>query len=1056
MRSKQAFTSILVALLLVACTSGGTRAATTKYDLKKMTLVYAVLGKVRTRYVNPKRINPKKMLSRALDNIQRKIPEVIVREKNSSSVEIQVDNNRKTFGISDVGSPWDLTKKLEAIFSFIQKNLRPETKQKGVEYAAIEGILDTLDPHSNLMRPSFFRQLQIDTSGSFGGLGIEISICDGTLTIRRPLKHTPAWNTRMKYGKQNVRIEPPGQEAILKKTKKSWDLSPIDSGHRSLRVRKNEEVIRLRAGDKIVRIEKESTVNMTLEQAVSRLRGKPDSDVVIWIKREGWKKPKPFGIRRARIRIPSVSHKNLGDNIGYLKIKKFQSTTRSELQTAFRQLKSSKKSKLKGLVLDLRNNHGGLLDQAVHVADAFTPSGTIVSTMGFGGGKRRDLRARKQTTLAPDVPMVILVNGESASASEIVAAALKQLNRAVVIGDNTFGKGSVQVIFKTPGKTGLKLTVSQWFAPGNFSIQQVGLTPDIRMVPVQIRKNKPPIYFTAKRRSRGERDYKAALKQGVGSTSLKTKPYATIHYLKKPTPSHAKGFHCRFCGQTEDYEPPPNPDIFVKDGQLEFAKRFLSSSGTSRRLKSLANAGSFFALERKKQETEIVEKFKTMGIDWSAGKKTPDIANLKANIFIGKKGRIKAGQKLKIRVQVTNTGNGPAHRVRAETFSTNNRLKNLEFFLGHIPPGKSKVADAEIRFPKGYPAQTDLVKFKFFEQFNRGIDPVERKVEVLPLKSPKFGYSYKLTEGKKSDKDGLFEKEESLVLTLTLKNTGAGPTQEAYAELSNLSGGALFVQKGRFKIKRLRPGQSKTYRFTFDLREIPKEDGVSQIRLKVQDCVMGTNIGERIVFKIWPKGKKPKNSSGVARPKAPILEGGRDVFLRLCPHRRCSPLAKATKNDLYKIKMKINGWLMTEIEGRKAFMKSTDVVRIKPKSDRARARFVPLWNVVPPEVKIASVKQVVDTDSIQIKAQASHSQGIADVFVRVSNIEKDIFSKKAFYKSSDTEKTTQTLDFSADIPLWEGKNLVEIVARVNERVTKSKIIVILKTPVDLEKTKDSQ
>lgn len=1050
MRPKPALASILTGLALLVCTCGGTRAASKKYNLKKMTLVYAVLGKVRTRYVNPNRVDPKKMLREALNNIQRKVPEVIVRKKGSAKVEIQVDDNKKLFKISDVGSPWDLTRKLEKVFIFIQKNLRPETKKQDVEYAAVDGILDTLDPHSVLMRPAFFRQMEVDTSGSFGGLGIEISICDGTLTIRRPLKHTPAWNTKMKYGRKPVRIEPPGQEALVKqKGGPLWVVQPLSSSHPSLKANRRDLVVRLRAGDKIVRINEESTVNMTLQQAVKRLRGKPDTDVVIWIRRSGWRKERPFAIRRAKIGIPSVSHRKIGGQVGYIKIKKFQATTTTELKRAVSALKGTRKGTLKGLVLDLRNNHGGLLDQAVRVADSFVTSGTLVSTMGFAGIRRRELRARKRTTIAPGVPMVILVNGESASAAEIVAAALKQLNRAVVIGDNTFGKGSVQVIFRTPNKTGLKLTVSQWFAPGNFSIQRVGLTPDIRTVPVRIRKDKPIIFHTAKRRRRGERDYRAALKQGKGSTSLKTKPYLSLHYLKKPIPEYARGFHCHFCGQSKDYEPPPNPDIFLEDAQIGLSKRLLLSVGTSRRLQTLAKSKGFFPKERKNQETKIVAAFKKLGIDWSQDSRGNGTVTLVPKITLGKKGKIKGGQKLQIKVEVTNRGDTPAFRVRAETFATNSRMKNLEFFLGKIPPGKTRAAKVEVRIPKGYPAQMDKILFKFFEAYDHSPKAVVKEVEIQSLDKPEFAYTYHLKESKSADGDGLFEKGERLDLFLSVKNTGKGPTQEAYAEMRNLSGSALFVHKGRFKIKRLRPGASRTYRFTFELKKTPsKSHGIARVRVKVRDCVMGAEVGERLVFKIWPQIVKINTYSNTVKPKASVFKNGKELFLRLCPDAKCSPLARVHKNSSFKATKRVSGWLLTTIKGKKAFIKESLVQKT---SGRAHPKVDPFWEVIPPKIKVSKVKKVVRKKTIAIRGRATHVLGIADVFIRVSNMDKKIISRKVFYKSSLAQKKTKSLDFSAQVPLWEGKNLVEIVARENDRVTISKLFVILKTPVTLEK-----
>jgi carboxyl-terminal processing protease len=294
---------------------------------------------------------------------------------------------------------------------------------------AIKGMLQTLDPHSSYLTPDMLKQVEVETKGSFGGLGIEIGVKDGILTVIAPIEDTPAFRAG------------------------------------------------LQAGDKIVKIENESTREMNVMDAVKRLRGEPGTKVTIWIAREGLTEPKSYTITRDVIKIKSVKSKPLGDGLGYIKLTQFQQDTDGELDKAL-QAFTKQKGGLKGLVLDLRNNPGGLLDQAVRVTDRFVDSGLIVYTDGRIENQKFKYFAHKEGTYA-GFPMVVLVNAGSASASEIVAGALQDHGRAILLGAQTFGKGSVQTIIPMEDGSALRLTTARYFTPNGRSIQAKGIEPDI-------------------------------------------------------------------------------------------------------------------------------------------------------------------------------------------------------------------------------------------------------------------------------------------------------------------------------------------------------------------------------------------------------------------------------------------------------------------------------------------------------------------------------------------------------------------------------------------------
>lgn len=315
------------------------------------------------------------------------------------------------------------------VLGIVEKDYAEEVDSKDLIYSAIKGMVRDLDPHSNFLTPDEYKEMQIDTKGVFGGIGIEIAIKDNMLTVVSPIEDTPAFRA-----------------GII-------------------------------AGDRIVKIEDKFTKDMSLSEAVSLMRGKKGTDVTIYIMREGFDKPKPFTLTRDIIKVKSVKWKSLEDGIGYVRIAQFQERTSSDLEKALKAL-SPKGAELKGLVLDLRNNPGGLLQEAVSVSDVFLSSGLIVYTKGRDEKDMMVFNAEAGKT-QPDYPMIVLVNGGSASASEIVAGALQDHKRAVVLGLPTFGKGSVQTIIPLSDGSAVRLTTSKYYTPSGRSIQAKGIEPDI-------------------------------------------------------------------------------------------------------------------------------------------------------------------------------------------------------------------------------------------------------------------------------------------------------------------------------------------------------------------------------------------------------------------------------------------------------------------------------------------------------------------------------------------------------------------------------------------------
>ncbi len=398
------------------------------------------------------------------------------------------------------------------VLSLIESNYVESVESDTIINGAIRGMVKALDPHTSYLPPASYKEMQVETTGKFGGLGIEISIRDGVLTVVSPIEETPAFKVGIK------------------------------------------------AGDKIIKIEEESTLDMTLQDAVSLLRGETGSPVTITIFRDSFKAPKEFTIVRAIIKVRSVVHKLYKKDIGYIKIRSFSKNTSVDLDKALAELEKKEISKL---ILDLRNNPGGLLNQAVEVTDRFlNRENLIVYTKGRSD--EQNMRFTSHDKVAGvSYPLIVLVNSGSASASEIVAGALQDLNRAIILGTPTFGKGSVQTIIPLSDGSALRLTTARYYTPSGRVIQENGIEPDIiieRKIPEELEEDdeKEPEEKTRLRRFLREKDLKKHLKgkSSIGDVKEENNEESTIK-------------------KEETEETAINEDL-VKDNQLQHAVSLLS------------------------------------------------------------------------------------------------------------------------------------------------------------------------------------------------------------------------------------------------------------------------------------------------------------------------------------------------------------------------------------------------------------------------------------------------------------------------------------------------
>jgi carboxyl-terminal processing protease len=317
------------------------------------------------------------------------------------------------------------------VLNLVQQYYVEEVDTKKLIYGGIKGMLRELDPHTNFLPPDIYKEFESETSGEFGGIGIEITVQNGILTVISPIEDTPAWKAGIK------------------------------------------------AGDKIVDIDGESTKGFSLAEAATRMKGKKGSKIKMGIFREGFDRPKDFVIERGVVKIKSVKYTDLDEGYAYIRLTSFIENSYNDMVKALEAHKKKYKV-IRGLVLDLRRNPGGLLDQATQISDLYLDEGTIVTTMGRNKREKEVVYAKRAGTLE-NFPLILLIDEYSASASEILAGALQDNKRALIMGHKSFGKGSVQSVVKLGDGSGLKLTVGRYYTPSGRSIQAEGIVPDIEL-----------------------------------------------------------------------------------------------------------------------------------------------------------------------------------------------------------------------------------------------------------------------------------------------------------------------------------------------------------------------------------------------------------------------------------------------------------------------------------------------------------------------------------------------------------------------------------------------
>jgi carboxyl-terminal processing protease len=999
------------------------------HELAALRVFTKVVIAVKENYVDPKRVKPKEMMVSALEYVEKSVPDVLVEgTAETGKLSLNVNGKQKDFDITHVDSLWKMSFTLKDVFEFISKNMRPIDDTRDIEIAAVQGMLSTLDPHSQLLRPETYREMKVSTKGEFGGLGFVIQMREGDLTVVKVLPKTPA------------------HKAGIQKD------------------------------DQIKRIGEESTVNMELNEAVSKLRGPVDSRVTITVERKGWDKPRTMTLTRALISIESVQHKLLAHNVGYVRLKNFQGNTTKDLTTALENLhkqSEAKGSPMKGLVLDLRGNPGGLLEQAISVSDTFLSSGVIVATVGMGD-KRRDENRARPSEGEEDYPIAVLVNAGSASASEIVAGALKNLDRAVVIGRQTFGKGSVQVLYDNyPDELALKLTIAKYLTPGDKSIQEVGIVPDIHLTPTRVTADRIDVF--APRRSMGEAD----LDQHFGNPDSdkvakkreevldREKPLEFLKYLKvdekekdpavakkdpakegEKAPKTAskpgkgeKDVEVDVAGQGEDLDDQldaESQDEIKEDFEVLFARDFLLKAPSTKRTEQLRQGKAFIDQKRVEEEQRINAAIAALGLDWSPGP-TPKNPQLEASFSPGADNPVRADELLDMVVTAENKGTEPLKRVRAWTESDNPYIDRREFLFGALAPGETKSWKVQVKVPKDFSSRRDDVTVKFFDDNGALPKTVVSEVSFLELPRPTFAFNWQvLDECQGCNGDGVAQRGESVTLLLDVTNIGVGTALNALVTLGNEKDPNVFIEKGRNRLFEMKPGETKTARLRFEVKK-PYKGDTFPLKLIIRDEALEAFVAEKLELPVLDA------PALTLEPAKTVVKLAEKTELLASPQPNARRVAKVGAQALVPAVAVGKGFYKVDLgEDRTAFVRTADAREAKGAKATPIKKLELLTTLAPPDIRLdvdTSQGGVLATgDRFTLSGTVTDPDGLLDVYVLVNE-------QKVYFKAVDPKgEEPKKLKFTTDFALKEGNNSILVVAREDPDFQSYESLIVRRRP----------
>ena len=924
-------------------------------------IVSPVISYVNKYYIDKNKIEPVEMLKEGLSKLEQIIDEVLIEfpeNRKSKNFTVQVMDNRKSFNYKNITDIKDLTGIFDEVFGYIGANYQPPDKTYlEIEYAVVDAILKTLDSNSGIITPKIYKEFMIETEGSFGGLGIVIGIREGQLTVISPIEGTPAYLAGVK------------------------------------------------SKDKIVQIEDGSTINMSLLEAVSKLRGPKGTKVNIHVMREGFSNPKKFTIKRATIKIESVDAFVLEENILYIKLRDFQKNSLNSIKEKANKLTGDNINSADGIILDLRGNPGGLLEQSKKISDLFLQSGNIVSTQ-IGNDKKT--YSASNDFYEYRGKMVVLVDSGSASASEIVAGALQNNNRALIVGEQTFGKGTVQQIFNLKDNAALKLTIASYLTPGDISIQDIGITPDIALQRVTLSKDNIDLIPNQSRNS----DDKDSLQ------SIET-PKHSIKFLEIKTDPEQDLVE-------EALNSKQKLDKISSDFAVLLSINIIKNSASPDTLADI----NFIENEINKysinEEKKISLKLKDLGIDWSQSDNYKNTSEIAVNINKSKT-IVKAGDKIDISIDVKNIGSSPIQRLYAVTDSDNPVFNNKEYIFGKISAGQTKTWTNSFEIPKWALSRDDKVELIFKDYNKNTINTYSVNVRTKQLPRPRFAFNYEIIDdgklGTKGNGNGIPEVNEIIGLKLKLKNIGNGVSEKSTLLLKNNVGEDLYLKKGRIKIEDIKPGEVKEGTFLFSINKPIKN---LDLEFQILDDIYREGVIKKIKLEI---PNQPENNIKESRK---YFANSDNVPILGCHLDNNSIIAYAYKDSIFESLQSNDKWVKVTLDDTSSGWINKKLLTLSTNNsiENSEPKLQPVYQQSP-KIALEQLPLLINNNEITLKGEITDADGVKLITVFLG---EDKVLLKNFY--------TKKAAINSQINLNKGINYIYIFAKdINGLISKKTYVV---------------
>ncbi len=900
-------------------------------------------------YYDPKRLRPKRAFRSAMARLETAVPEVVAhRPDGKGAIRLTAGGQSRSFGTADLSTWMGMGDRLLKVLRWVDGVLGDRSDRDLLQYAAIKGALDVLDPHTTFFTPDEYRSNKSRFTGSVVGVGVYLRTVEGRIVVRKVLARGPAARAGV------------------------------------------------RAGDVLVQVGALTMANLNPTIASERLRGKAGTKVKLVVERRG--RRMTFVVTRKEIVLPSVTTRMLAGGVALITITGFPKNVLAGFK---KELAAIRKRRPKAYLLDLRGNEGGYIQQAVRMADFFLESGVLVKAIGRGGQKKVtwEVKKRKDRITAP---VLVFINRRTASAAEILAGALSTAGRTLLVGEKTWGKGTVQKLFPMKDGSALKLTMWQYLLRGDIPVQTAAIVPDVEVVGVRI-TDEGVRYLTAARSS-GEAGQARVISAMKGKEAWRGRPVMKkVRYLADAG----------------------------ADPVIELGRKVVLATEGATRAALLTAAKPLVAKFRQAQRKHLGEMLKKRGVDWSRGTDGTGGAGSAVKLtatVVAKPSVVRAGKPFNLVLTIRNDGTKPVYQVGALFAAYASMIDGRELLVGRMAPGKSRTVTLRCQAPPGIRERWERVQVKVIAQGAPKAAAARLLLRVLEKPRPSLRLLWQVDDRLRGNGDGVLDAGESAALVVFAQNNGAGAANDVRVDATEPVGG-LVITRARAVFSKLAPQSTAVARLAIRRMDRPDPRGRRPgVTLTLYDKTLGGDV----VQTIWlPRSGTPIKFEPDKRVVAP---SSRSTVLYGHAGPNGQQVARVTLASRLVVEARRASVLRVALpDDRFAFVSASDVkvvaVKVVAPAAKQSSGVKPVWNVVPPRLKLTPASHEAKSAAFKVHAQAFATGGVQDLWVRVWNPEsKHRAVDKLVYRAAP-KAGAQKVEVSALVRLLPGTNYVAVDAR---------------------------